>query len=212
MAKDITYHWGREHLLIDLGHRLEPRVRALFWAELVLTCSMASIFLIKAFPFTGQWIHWATGVGAATLYLLAAWRFASRMAYREQLVIETGHFTIIQTTFLKKQVQRFLWTEMGHLHYMGNEQKTDHPLKGKNFDYWGFDTQEQVIQRLYHEGNLYFNYEGYMVRFGRNIYSWHAEEIVRMIALYAGDKLHLGAEWRVLMQEHEWDDNNEFRG
>ncbi len=211
MAKDITYNWGRDHLLIDLGYRLEPRVRALFWAELTLTFSMASVFLMKAFPFSGQWMHWATGVGAVVLYLLAAWRFLSRMAYREQLLVENAHFTIIQTTFLKKQVHRYLWTEMGHLHYASNPKKTDHPLKGKHIDYWGFDTQEHVVQRLYQEGNLYFNYDGYAVRFGRNIYSWHAEEIVRMICLYAGDRLHLGAEWRNLMQEHEWDDNNEFR-
>jgi hypothetical protein len=211
LANDITYHWGNDHLRIDLGQRLEPRIRVLFWAELVLTCGMASTFLAKAFPFQGQWIHWATFAGAATLYLLAAWRFLSRMAYREQLIIENAHFTIIQTTFFKKQVQRFLWTDMGHLHYACRDKKTDHPLKGKHFDYWGFDTQEHLIQRLYQEGNLYFNYDGYMIRFGRNIYSWHAEEIVRMIRLYAGERLHLSAEWRDLMQEHEWDDNNEFR-
>ena len=206
MAKDITYHWGENHLLIDLGRRLEPRVRILFWSEFLFTCGMATIFMLKALLLTTQWTQWATGMGSSVLYLLAAWRFLSRMAYREELLLENAHFTIIQTTFLKKQVQRYLWTEIGHIHYVGKDKKTDHPLKGRNFDYWGFETHEQVIQRLHQEGNLYFNYDGYAVRFGRNVYSWHAEEMVRMMKLYIGDKLQLGAEWRYIMQEHEWDD------
>ena len=206
MSQDITYHWGENHLFIDLGHRLERRVRILFWTELIITCGMASIILFTAFPLNRQWTHLATGVGAAVLYLLAAWRFLSRMAYRESLYLDDTHFTIVQSTFLKKQVQRYLWTEMGHLHYIGKDKKTDHPLKGAHYDYWGFETHEHVIQQLYQEGNLYFKYAGFSVRFGRNVYSWHAEEIVRIMRLYAGDKLHLGAEWSYIMQEHEWDD------
>jgi hypothetical protein len=98
---------------------------------------------------------------------------------------------------------------MGHLHYFGKEKKTAHPLKGKNIDYWGFEAQEHVIQQIYQEGSLYFNYNGFAIRFGRNIYSWHAEEVVRMMCLYAGEKLHLGTEWIDLMQEHEWEDGNQ---
>jgi hypothetical protein len=206
LAQDITYNWGEQHLLIDLGRRLEKKVRILFWAELIITSSMASIFLMTAFPLTRQWTQWATCIGAAILYMLAAWRFLSRIAYREQLVLDNSHFTIIQSTFFRKQVHRYLWSEMGHLHYIGKDKKTDHPLKGKAFDYWGFETHEHVIQQIYQEGNLYFKYNGYSVRFGRNVFSWHAEEIVRIMRLYAGDKLHLGTEWIYMMQEHEWDD------
>ncbi len=156
MANDIKYLWGEQHLLIDLGRRLEPRIRILFWSELLL---------------------------------------------------EADHFTIIQSTFLKKQVQRYRWQDMGHLHYVGRDKKTDHPLKGRYYDYWGFETHEQVIQRLHQEGSMHFDYKGLPVRFGRNIYSWHAEEIVRMMKLFTGDKLQLGADWRYLMQEHEWDES-----
>src|ERR1043166_1505040 len=84
LARDITYYWGPHHLMIDLGRRLEPRVRILFWSELFLTSGMASIFLIQSFPLTRQWTNWVTGFGAALLYLIAAWRFLSRMSYRER--------------------------------------------------------------------------------------------------------------------------------
>ena len=206
MAHDITYNWGEHHLLIDLGHRIEKRVRLLFWAELFITCTMASVFLLMAFGLNRQWIQWTTCIGVSAIYIMAAWRFLSRITYREQIVLDNAHFTIIQSTFFRKQVQHYSWNEMGHLHYIGKDKKTDHPLKGKTIDYWGFEAHEHVIQQIHHEGNLYFKYNGYSVRFGRNIYSWHAEEIVRIMRLYAGDKLHLGTEWIYLMQEHEWDD------
>jgi len=98
------------------------------------------------------------------------------------------------------------WEELGTLHYIGKGAKTDHPLKGKCFDYFGFDTQEKVVQDLHHDGNLYFEYKGIPVRFARGIYSWHAEEIVNMIRLFAGSSLRLGPEWQNIMQEIDWEE------
>ena len=203
MTQDITYHWGENHLLINLGRRLERRTRILYWLEAIITCGLATVFLIRAVSVSMIWLRWITGFGGGMLYVIAALRFLSRIAYREQLLLDGMHFTIIQRTFFSRQVQRYLWHEMGPLHYIGKPQKTDHPLKGKHYDYWGFEAHEHIIQHLHHDGNLYFRYQNYAVRFGRDIYSWHAEEMVRMMQLYAGSRLKLGAEWRLLMQETE---------
>ena len=95
---------------------------------------------------------------------------------------------------------------MGPLHYVGKPEKTDHPLKGECYDYFGLETHEHLLQSLHHEGNLYFNYEGFPIRFARGVYSWHAEEMVRMMQLYTGNTLKLGPEWERMLQEQEWDD------
>jgi hypothetical protein len=203
----ISYQWGNGHLIIALGNNIQPRIKALFWGEFIITFGMATIFLGKSLPFSGNIINWIAGVGAAALYLLAGYRFLSRMLYVEKLFLDADSFTIIERSPFSQKERRYKWKEMGPLHYLGKSEKTDHPLKGGCYDYFGFETQEHLIQSLHQEGNLYFNYCGYPVRFARGVYSWDAEEMVNMMQLYAGDKFKLGMEWARMLQEHEWDDN-----
>lgn len=204
--RKISYQWGDDCLLIVFGNNIQPRIKFLFWGEFVFTIGMATILLKEFLPFSGNFFSWFAGLGAAVLYLLAAYRFLSRMLYIEKLFLDSDSMTIAERTPFVRKDRRYKWSDMGALHYIGKPDKTDHPLKGKCFDYFGFETQEQLIQSLHQEGNLYFNYEGYPIRFARGIYSWDAEEMVNMMKLYAGDKLRLGMEWARMLQEHEWDD------
>lgn len=206
VKKKISYQWGDDCLLIVLGNNIPPRIKFLFWAEFVFTIGMATIFLKESLPFSGNFFNWIACAGAAVLYLLAAYRFLSRMLYIEKLFLDNDSMTVAERTPFSQKDRRYKWQDMGPLHYMGKAEKTDHPLKGNCFDYFGFETQEQLIQSLHQEGNLYFNYKGLPVRFARGVYSWDAEEMVNMMKLFAGDKLRLGIEWARMLQEHEWDD------
>jgi hypothetical protein len=169
--------------------------------EFIVTIGMATIFLLEASRLHNNFAHFLLSLGAGLLYLTAAYRFLSRMFYREQLVITNNHFTIIRQSPFSRTVTSYDWEGMGTLHYIGKDVKTDHPLKGNCFDYFGFDTQERLIQDLHHDGNLFFKYLDTPVRFAKGIYSWHAEEIIRMIRLYSGTSLQLGPEWKYLMEE-----------
>jgi len=202
----ITFHWGQHHLLADLGSRIEPRIKALFRAELVITCGVATVFLLQALGgwgpgATGGWVTWLSCGGAALLYGLAACRFLQRMAFREQVVMDATHVTLVQKDFFRHRTQSYDRRCMGPLRYIGRDAKTKHPLSGHHFDYFGFETHERLVQALHGEGSLYFEYKGYPVRFGRGMYSWHAEELVRMMQLYCGDTLQLGPEWAAMMQD-----------
>ncbi|OJW83668.1 MAG: hypothetical protein BGO69_05060 [Bacteroidetes bacterium 46-16] len=206
MHKEITYHWGDDHLRITLGNRIQPRIRILFWSELLATVGLATVFLVRSLPLTLSLINWISGAGALLLYSLALYRFLSRIFFHEEIVLSRYALTIIQHTPFRRYRRRYDWRSIGPLHYAGKEKKTDHPLKGRNYDYFGFETHEHVIQSLYHDGNLYFNYAGYPIRFARNVYSWDAEEMVNMMKIFAGNSLRLGPEWDSMLQEHEMGD------
>ena len=204
MKHKIQYYWGKDHLLIDLGNRINPRIRIVYWIELIVTAGIATIFLLQSASLSSNWLHVIACFSIGFVYLLAAYRFLSRMFYKEKIVISNDHFTLIQQTPFRQSTASYDWERMGALHYAGKDAKTDHPLKGNCFDYFGFDTQERVAQELHHDGNLYFKYNDTAVRFARDIYSWHAEEIVRMIRLYSGNSLQLGEEWKNLLEEMDW--------
>lgn len=204
MKSDIKYYWGNDHLLIDLGNRIESRIRFVYWIEFLITTGIATIFLLRSFNLSQSGLVITATAGVVLIYLLAAYRFLSRMFYREKIGVSDHHFTIIRQTPFGRRLYNYEWKKMGALHYKGKDAKTDHPLKGKCFDYFGFDTQERVVQDLHHDGNLYFEYEGKPIRFARGIFSWHAEDLVRMVHLFPGSALQLGEEWKYLLEEIDW--------
>lgn len=206
--RGITYNWGDRNLSIDLGNRVENRIRALYVAELIFTAAMATIFLLQSFPLKHNVVNWLATIGASLLYLLAAYRFLARMFLKEKLLIDTHSITIIKRSLFTQDVRRYFWRDIGELHYQGKGVKTDHPLKGKSFDYFGFETQEHLIQSLHHDGNLYFDtVDGTRVSFAPGVYSWDAEKMVQMIKIYIGPTLKLGPEWNDMLQEQEYDDS-----
>ena len=203
LKSTITYYWGDRSLLITLGNRTHSRIRALFVAEFLFLSGLATILLLKSFPFRHTFIDWAAGISAGVLYLLAAKRLLSRIFFSERLLIDQQSLTIVRKWAFAQQVRRYNWREIGALHYEGKQPKTDHPLKGKCFDYFGFETQEHLTQSLHDEGNLYFEtYEG-RVYFASGVYSWNAEEMVQLMKLYIGNALQLGPEWKEMLQEQD---------
>jgi hypothetical protein len=207
MAKrKITYYWGDRNLKISLGNRTNLRIRALYMVEFLVTASMATIFLLQSFPFKHNFIHWAACIGAGLLYMLAANRFFARIFLQEDFLLDQQSLTLIRKTLFSQQVRRFDWKEVGVLHYEGKSHKTDHPLKGGCYDYFGFETQEQLIQSLHNAGNLFFTTPKGKIHFAVGVYSWDAEEMVQMMKLYTGNALKLGPEWKEMLQEQEFDD------
>jgi len=202
----ITYYWGEYNLLITLGNRTHVRIRALYLIEFLVTSGMATIFLLQCIPFKHTFVQWTACLGSSVLYLLAAHRFLARMFFTEQLLLEQHYLTIIKKTIFSQHVKRYDWRHIGMLHYEGKGHKTDHPLKGKCYDYFGFETQEQLIQSLHHDGNLYFDSMDGRVYFASGVYSWNAEEMVQFMKLYIGSSLQLGPEWKEMLQEQEFDD------
>jgi hypothetical protein len=204
--RSITYFWGDCTLLIKLGNRTHARIRALYFIEFCITAGFATIFLFQSLPFRVNFVHLVATSGASILYLLAAYRLLARMFFTEQLLLDTQSLTIIRKSIFSQRARRFEWRSIGALHYEGKGVKTDHPLKGKCFDYFGFETQEQLTQALHHEGNLYIDTPDGRVYFAAGVYSWDAEEMVQIMKLYTGPSLHLGPEWKEMLQEQELDD------
>ena len=206
MKKNITYKWGTDYLTIDLGDQTEPRIQALFWGEVLFTIGMATIILVSSFPIKSGWISTPIAIFSAVLYILASYRFLQRMFIREKIVLSDLGITLVRKTIFANRARSFEWENISPLYYYSGYNKTAHPLKGHSFDYFGFETHEHLVQKLHHEGNLYFNYEGYPVHFARGVYSWHAEDMVYMMKLFAGANLRLGPEWKQLLRSQQVDD------
>ncbi|HTN47398.1 MAG TPA: hypothetical protein VL098_13695 [Flavipsychrobacter sp.] len=201
---DIQYLWGEDRLEIDLGNRVASRIKMILCGEFVITVSMATVFLLRSFQVQMWGVGLLLGIGASVLYVLASYRLASRIYYREKIEITPHHFVLTTQTLISKKTYAYDWRCIGTLHYIGKD--IQNTCGSDCYDYLNFNKHELLLQDLHHSGNLFFTYKDEPVRFARGIYSWHAEEIVRMIQLYAGNNLKLGAEWKHLIETSEWEE------
>lgn len=210
MAKnEIVYLWGKRSLTIKLGNRTSNRLRWLYGFEFLFTSSLATVFFIQSLPIDKNYVHWVGSVGACLMYFLAARRFLLRMFSSEAILLDDQCIAFEKKTMFSRQIRRYDWRLLGTLHYEGKARKTDHPLKGKSFDYFGFETQEHLIQTLHQDGNLFFDTPEGKLHFANGVFSWDAEEMVQMMRLFMGNGLKLGPEWEDMLQAHEMDDTAE---
>lgn len=206
MKKTIQYYWGEDSLKVDLGNRVESRIKLILCVEFMVTVAMATVFLFRSLQMQQSIVAVILCLGACILYGMASYRLISRFYYKEQLVITRDHFTIITKTLLYKKILAYDWRYVGTLHYVGKDFRNSFHNYNEGYDYLDFSKQQFLLQDLHQSGNLFFNYKNTGVRFARGIYSWHAEEIVRMIQLFTGSSLKLGAEWQHLIETSEWEE------
>ncbi len=204
----INYFWGKDHLIISLGNRTNFRIKALYLIEFIIISGMATLLLLQSIGTGKGYMAMAADIGAGLLYVLAAYRFLARMFFNELIVLDEYALTLIRRSLFSRQEKQIYWYNVCMLHYAGMAIKTDHPLKGKCYDYFGFDTQEQLVQNLHNPGNLYVDTLLGRVYFASGVYSWDAEEMVQMMKLYAGKRLRLGPEWEEMQALEEYGDIN----
>lgn len=204
----ITYLWGNNSLLINMGNRANGRVRALSVFEFLCTATLATIFFIQSFPLKNNYFHWITGSCAVVLYVLASRRLLQKFYLTEKILLEENCISFITKNIFSEKVKTYDYRLLRELHYEGPAAKTDHPLKGRTFDYWGFDTQEKLLQSMQQNCHLYFETREGRLYFAQGVYSWDAEEMVQMMRIFMGSHLLLGPEWEQMLQTHEMDDAN----
>ncbi len=205
MKQDIQYYWGEDRLEINLGNRVTPRIRMVLCVEFLITTSIAVLFFIRSFHILTWELRLVFATGAFLLFVLAAYRLLSRFRYHEKIIATQQNFMLQHKTMISSQTLVYDWRYMGLLHYLGKEVKKLHTAK--QYDYLNFSHQELLLQDLHQSGNLFFTYKDTeLVRFARGVYSWDAEEIVRMIQLFAGGNIQLGSEWERLLESSEWEE------
>lgn len=205
LKQDIQYYWGDDRLEINLGNRVTPRIRMVLCVEFFITTAIAVLFFIRAFHIPSWELSLLLNSGAILLFVLASYRLLSRISYHEKIIATQQHLILQNKTLVSRHTWVYDWRYMGLLHYLGKEGKKQHTAK--HYDYLNFSHQELLLQDLHQSGNLFFTYKDTEhVRFARGVYSWDAEEIVRMIQLFAGGNIQLGSEWERLLESSEWEE------
>lgn len=179
-----------DQLVIDLGNGLRSRVKILFGVYAIGTL-IVLVFLVGVGLVSLQGSVFATifCLGIAALYFIATKYFFLKVFGKEQLVLNETTLTLSNGASVWQRSRSFDISGISGLQYTGFQKTTDHPLKGQSFDYIGLETQQQVVNTLHDEGNLSFTYDGKTVHFGKDVYSWTAEELNTAISAFTKGRL-----------------------
>jgi hypothetical protein len=121
-------------------------------------------------------------------FLIAAYRFGNKAVFSERLFITGKVLEQIQQGFTKR-VYRYELSKISNFRHLDKPELTKHPLAGQNFDYLGFQTEQQVINELHGDKRLAFDYNGLVVTFGENIYTWDFDELEILLYDLTGNDL-----------------------
>ncbi len=147
------------------------------------------LFYFVSFFFAGTIFLWVIlneimGAGLMLFVLffvavcyIAAYRFLHKTLMSEKIYVTNKEFKLIKTGVLKNNQTSFNISRISNFRHLGKPELTKHPLAGQTFDYLGFQTEQQVINEMHGDNRIAFDYDGELISFGQDIYSWEFEEL-----------------------------------
>jgi hypothetical protein len=167
--------------LITLSKAFDSRLK-------ILNLFYFLLFFLSGCYFLNQLIFGDVSIGIGIFlivigisFYIASYRFANKAVMSERILINQNTLEIINKGLVKSNVQEFEVSMITKFRHLEIPETTPHPLAGKTFDYLGFQTTEKVINNMYGEKRLSFEYNGIKIFFGENVYSWDYDEIKSII-------------------------------
>jgi hypothetical protein len=111
------------------------------------------------------------------VYLLISYRFLNKALETEKMIVNKTTLKIIRMGFSLKPAITYDISLISNFRLLEKPGTSRHPLAGESFDYMGFQTEQQMINEMHGDNRLAFDYQGRVIKFGENIYSWDFQQL-----------------------------------
>lgn len=126
---------------------------------------------------------------------IAAYRFGNSASLSERIFLNDKELRLIRKSWFKNKVAVYDISKISKFRHLAKPKLSKHPLAGESFDYLGFQTEQQVINEMHGDNRLAFEYEGKLVTFGENVYSWDFEQLEVLLYDITGNDLRYDDEF-----------------
>jgi hypothetical protein len=110
-------------------------------------------------------------------YIVAGYRFANNASRTKTILVTSNMLEFTEQCWFYRRRQKYDIARISNFRFIERPVLTPHPLAGISFDYLGFQTAQQVINELYGDDRIAFDYNDITISFGKNLYSWDYEEL-----------------------------------
>ena len=202
MKETLKFSSTKEKLTIEINPSMKPIVKlGLAFQGLLITAFSIGFVLFILYQVSEIGIATFAFMGFGIVYFIVGRKYLRRVFCKEIIEITTHEITIIDKYLTTKATRSFLISEISNISFAGQHSYTRHPLAGESTDYTGFGVSEQGIQYLIADGTIEIFCNGGTRRFGKNIASWDAEEIVSRIEKFTGKNFRLDNKTEQLLDE-----------
>ena len=169
-------------VLVILEAPLDGRPKWLYFFYSLLFLSAEIIMLITFWESDMAGISFLVYVGLIIAFFIMTVRFGNRAFASKKLWIDGEHLILIDKTWFRSSSQTFEKNKITRFLFHDRAELTDHPLAGQSMDYLGFQTEQKVINEMYGENRISFDYEGgKTISFGKDLYSWDYDNLKEML-------------------------------
>ena len=126
--------------------------------------------------------------GGAIFFFFIAKKYFENIYYNEYIFLNPNTLTIVIKKLGNIKEYKFDIKDIQYLCFAGDLQYTKHPMDNDVVDFTGLATTERELQFIINEGTLEIETEDETLRFGKNIPSWEAEDIISTAETYLGIK------------------------
>lgn len=177
---------GQETIL-TLSSPLDSRPKVFFFIQAIFYGLAAMAILGLEINFSLEMIGIFILSIFVMLMLIISVRFLSAAIRGEMFIIRKGSFLLETKALFKRKAIEYKFDQVSGLSYIPRSANARHPLAGNTFDYLGFQTEQQVINKLHDDDRVAFFYKGRIVTFGRDLSSWHFDELVDILIESSGN-------------------------
>jgi hypothetical protein len=152
-----------------------------FFYSLVFLCGEL-VMLIAFWESTMTGISFFICLGLIIAFFIAMVRFGNRAFGSKKMWIDSQYLILTDKTLFGSNSQTFEKSKITKFIFHEKAELTDHPLAGQSMDYLGFQTEQKVINEMYGENRISFDYEdGKTIFFGKDLYSWDYEILKKIL-------------------------------
>lgn len=169
--------------LITLSTALDTRAKVLHLCYFVVLFVSGTYSLRLVLEGFDNILALVIGGLFGSLTYTGAYRFANKAVTTEQILVTGGALTLIRKGIVMSTKRVFDVQKISGLRHLAQPTLTKHPLAGDVYDYFGFQTEQQVINDMHGDNQLAFDYAGKTIKFGNNIPSWDFEELQSILLI-----------------------------
>lgn len=201
-AENLKFTETDSQLTIEIIPLIKPIekivfiVKTVFYAGIAVGCLALIIFQFKDAIF---YILYFFAILA--VYFLVGRTYFNNTFYKEIIEVTKDDIKVIDQYMFAEKTRIYSIAEIAHIGFVGQRKYTRHPLDGDSMDFNGFATMEKEMQYLIKDGTIEIFYNGAGRRFGKNLPSWDAEEIIQRIVAFTGNNLSMDDEMEQMLEE-----------
>ncbi len=174
-------------LRIDFNPNVKPIIKAVLSIRGFLMLIIALGCLHTGIGFIGDSTLVAVICFAAfVLFLIIGKKFLEQVFFQEYILLNKQNIKIYHKTFLQEKETIIAINEIKHFGFAGQQPYTHNAMHSEVMDITGLQAGEKELQYVIDKGTLEIETEHLKHRFGKNLASWDAEEIIYKVEMFLG--------------------------